>query len=64
MYVSSFSDTKSEGLAMDPISNILYMTDGPNSAIYIIDFKGEQNKTLIRTGYQNPKSIVIHPEEG
>ena len=64
MIPTLFLDAIPDGLAVDPISNLLYMTDTANNVIKVINFKRQTNKTLVRTGLKEPRAIVLDPEDG
>ena len=58
------SDSVPDGLAVDPVSNLLYMTDAENDVIEAIDFDSKTKMTIVQLSLFNPRAIIVDPESG
>ncbi|XP_076353564.1 lipophorin receptor 1 [Tachypleus tridentatus] len=53
-----------DGIAIDWIYNHIYWTDTGKNSIEVADLQGNMKKTLIVTGLDEPRAIVVNPLEG
>ena len=55
--------SRTEGIAFDPASQILYYTDSVRDIIGMMNPTGRFQKVLVR-GIKNPRAIVLDPQNG
>ena len=53
-----------DGLAVDWISSQLYWTDTTNNTISVSDLEGKNTRILVSAGLDEPRGIVLDPEQG
>ncbi|KAL7675608.1 hypothetical protein ACOME3_001875 [Neoechinorhynchus agilis] len=53
-----------EGIAVDPISRLIFWVDSKEKRIYASSMNGRKRKTIVSQGISKPRSIAVNPEEG
>ena len=52
------------GLAVDPLSGLVYYTDAGLDIIGVLNFDLSWHRVLYRDGLQEPRAIALHPVAG
>ena len=55
--------SRTEGLAFDPASQLLYYTDSGRNLIAVMNPSGRYHKVLVRS-ISSPRAIVLDPANG
>ncbi|CAH1782417.1 unnamed protein product [Owenia fusiformis] len=58
------SDSIADGLVVDPVSRLLFYTDTGQNIIAVMSLDGAFHKTLINSGIDEPRTIVLDPKAG
>ena len=53
-----------DGLAVEWKSSQLYWTDTTNDTISVSDFEGNNTRIIISASLEEPRGIVLDPEQG
>ena len=53
-----------DGLAVDYVNRLVFYTDMGDDVIGVMDMKLQKRKTLINTGLDEPRAIVVDPLKG
>lgn len=58
------TDAMPDGIAIDPLSRLLFYTDAGTNVIAMMTLSGASHRVIIDKGLDKPRSIVLHTEIG
>ena len=53
-----------DGLAIDPVSRLLFYTDTEYDEIVVMTLDGSVSKSIINQNLDQPRAIVVNPQTG
>ena len=53
-----------DGLAIDPVSRLLFYTDTGYDEIVVITLDGNWSKTIVNQNLDQPRAIAVNPKTG
>ena len=59
-----FSDAVLDGIAVDPQSRLIFLTDAGNDQIIMMTMSTFVTKTVINSGLDKPRAIVVDTADG
>lgn len=62
--VYNTADLSADGIAVDWLSKKIYWTDNTGNRIMVANYHGTKIKTIVRSDLDEPRAIVVDPENG